>query len=819
MYNKLTLSLILIFFQLSAFSINPEPQIKEIQAIRVGSKPIIDGIIDEIYHSVPTKATDFTTFEPRPGLPSAYRTEVSVVYDDRAIYIAAKLYDDNPDKIIKDLSPRDRTTNTDFFGVTFDPFKTGLTGYTFIVTAAGVQVDAKTIGDEDDSSWNDVWKSAVKFDEDGYVIEMEIPYSALRFPTGNANDWNIQFTRSVRSSREKSFWNPVNPEIDGFLTQMGKLNDIENLETPLRLSVTPYVGLQLNSFPKNTGGIDLSPKINGGLDLKYGINEAFTLDMVLVPDFSQVRSDVQVLNLSAFEIQFDENRPFFTEGLELFSTANIFYTRRIGGQAFRRNEIRQKSDFQEFTSLPNNNLINATKVSGRTNGNVGVGFFNAIEAPTYAEYLTLSGETKRDLANPLTNYNVTVVEKALKNNSKFSLINTNVFRLGTSYDANVSGIEWNLRNNQQKYDLKGKYVLSQKYLKDETNLGYVLSVNTGKIQGAWTYRAGVYIESANYDINDLGFLRSGNEMNYNFRLNYNKYKPKNEKLASYRVSNNLTISSLYKPNVFTTLYTAHSIFVKLKTFTAFGFDLETTPLGFKDYFDPRTIDFSKFLYSDEAAEFSGFLSTDYRRPVALDLRFSLLKFNTTGRQSSSIRVAPRFRLNDKIFIVPSSKYDYSNRNIGYVFYSDIVGLNPTEDILIGTRNISTITNAVSAQYNITNVMSLNLELDHYFSTVKYQDFGVLNYEGRINKIAYTGIDDQGIAIHDRNFNFFTMNLVYTWRFAPGSDLILSFKSNVQQFTELASYFENVGQLSTFYETSTINLKALYFLDINRFRKI
>ena len=794
---------------------NPnEPRILE--AKRISERPVIDGKIDPVFKNTQFKATDFTTLDPVPGLPSSYRTEVSIVYDDQAVFIAAKLYDDDPENIIKDLSPRDRFSNTDYFGITFDPYKTGLTGYTFEVSAAGVQRDAKTFGDDNDSSWNDVWQSEVSIDEDGWSVEMAIPYSALRFPTGQINDWNINIIRSVRSTRETSYWNPINPAVDGFLTQMGTLKDIKNIDAPLRLSLTPYVGIQ-GSVSPSADGLKPNSRFNGGLDLKYGINDAFTLDMILIPDFSQVRSDVQVLNLSPFEIQFDENRPFFTEGLELFQTADVVYTRRIGGSnGFLRSKIANQDDFSEFTKLPGNNLVNATKLSGRSNSNTGLGFFNAVEVPTYAEYIDINGETQRAIVNPFTNYNVVVAEQALKNNSRIGLINTNVLRIGESTDANVTALSWNLRNNKQSFDFIGSYGLSQRFSSDiPVDLGYKLNFDTGKISGAWTYRGGMSIESARYNPNDLGFLFSPNEQNFYASIRFTKFKPKHDKVANYNISNVISYESLYAPNKFVGIFTNHQYFIRLKSFNAFGAWLRTAPLGFKDYFEPRREDFSKFLLSEPSALIGGFVSSDYRKPIAIDIRTNLRKYTLAERYNFDISVAPRFRLSSRVFIVPRVAYQKAQVDRGYVFVPSLSNVSPTYDIVIGERNINTFNNSINGQFNINNKASLNLQVDHFFSSVKYSDFKLLQNNGKLTDSAYAGIDENGNPIHDTNFNFFTINTVFTWRFAPGSDLIISYKSDLSKVTEEARYLRNVRELGNFYERSGVNLKALYYLDINR----
>jgi hypothetical protein len=175
---------------------NNEP--KTLEAVRVEVKPVIDGEIDPVFLNSPFKANNFTCLNPTPGIPSDFKTEVYIVYDDQSIFIAAKLYDDNPLEMIKDLSPRDFLTNTDYFGVVLDPYRTGLSGFSFLVSAAGVQRDAKNTIEDEDSSWNEVWQSAVKIQDDGWSVEMAIPYSAIRFPIEEISNWNINFTRVVR---------------------------------------------------------------------------------------------------------------------------------------------------------------------------------------------------------------------------------------------------------------------------------------------------------------------------------------------------------------------------------------------------------------------------------------------------------------------------------------------------------------------------------------------------------------------------------------------------------------------------------------------
>ena len=176
------------------------------------------------------------------------------------------------------------------------------------------------------------------------------------------------------------------------------------------------------------------------MDIRYGINDAFTLDMTLIPDFGEAISDNQVLNLGPFEVRFDENRQFFKEGIELFNKGNLFYSRRIGGAPLNYSSLGDMiSEGDSILFNPSETqLINATKVSGRNTNGLGIGVFNAVSARSVAEVIGANDEIREVETNPLTNYNVLVLDQNLKNNSSVSFVNTNVLRFGSEYDANVS---------------------------------------------------------------------------------------------------------------------------------------------------------------------------------------------------------------------------------------------------------------------------------------------------------------------------------------------------------------------------------------------
>jgi len=210
----------------------------------------------------------------------------------------------------------------------------------------------------------------------------------------------------------------------------------------MRLQLSPYLstyqnhdGLVLPGTSKNT------TTVNGGMDIKYGLNQAFTLDMTLIPDFGQVQSDKITLNLTPFEQKFSENRAFFTEGTELFNKGGLFYSRRIGGEPIHRYDFNVNSNEKVNRNPSQSKLYNATKISGRTQNGLGIGMLNAVTRPQFAEIENLNNKEIRKVeTNPLTNYNVLVFDQTLKHNSSISFINTSTLRSGKDRDANVSAL-------------------------------------------------------------------------------------------------------------------------------------------------------------------------------------------------------------------------------------------------------------------------------------------------------------------------------------------------------------------------------------------
>src|SRR5690606_31689609 len=321
------LSLFLIVFILFSSSFFAQDK-KSIHIKRADIAPKIDGILDDLIWENAELAEDFIQFRPDVGVQEKpyQKTQVRVTYDDDAIYFGAYLYD-NPEEITKQFQSRDNFGLNDFFAIVLNPNNDSQNDTEFFVFPTGNQADAissPNIGE--DCGWNAVWESAVIIVDDGWIVEMKIPYSALRFSNKKEHIWGLQFHRQFRSDKSQYTWNPINPEVGSISLYHGQVLGIKDIQPPTRLMLYPYASTVISK----EGDGNITDEYHVGMDLKYGITENFTLDATLIPDFSQVGFDDVQLNLTPFEQQFSEQRQFFTEGVDLFTKGDLFYSRRVG---------------------------------------------------------------------------------------------------------------------------------------------------------------------------------------------------------------------------------------------------------------------------------------------------------------------------------------------------------------------------------------------------------------------------------------------------------------------------------------------------------
>ena len=793
---------------------------KTIDATRISVEPKIDGKFDEGFWSTLPIARDFTQIEPDAGEPSSDSTVVRIAYDNDAIYIGAICYTDSHE-VSRVLSQRDSyNSNTDYFSILFDTYDDDLNGFVFSVSTEGVQYDAKIYSNQYNSRLNMIWYSRVQHFENGFQVEIKIPYGALRFSAEEIQDWGINFTRYISENREEASWNTIKPDLDNIVTQAGTIKGLRNLEPPLRLFLSPYISAYAEHFPiTDNFQRDLSYNLNGGLDVKYGINEAFTLDMTLIPDFGQVVTDNVVLNLSPFEVFFAENRPFFNEGTELFEKSGHFYSRRVGGVPVNLSNIQQEITDQEIvisrpTTTP---LINASKLSGRTKGGLGIGVFNGITGPQVAILEDTLTRSRRNVnVAPLSNYNVLVLDQNLQNNSSFTVTNTNVWRSGSTYEANVTALNTQLNTKDNKYFINADASLSQKYDPLNNEFGHNYGFNLGKQTGKFIYNASYREQSDTYDPNDLGFLLNNNKRNISTGIAYRIFKPF-WKLNRLWSNFNNTYSRLFQPDEFVGHSYNGQLGVTSKKFHSYFLNFSGTYTAERDFFEPRTEGYFFEIPVNFGGSFT--LSSNYQKKFALDASINAREYAQSNWSDVSFNISPRFRIGNHIFLVYGFNQVFNFNQRGYAI--PFIGSQPESDgPIFGQRDVQTTTNTLDFRYTIDNRTGITMRLRHYWSTVNYDRFYELNQDGTLSQRTINETTNDGQHKYNNSFNAFSIDMVYRWIFLPASELNIVWKNNI--FTEdsdsTIDFMNNLNRTLRADQLNSISLRVVYFLDYQQIKK-
>lgn len=796
---------VLLFVTLLFTTGNILAQGKQIIPKKISTTISIDGQLSEKGWQNANVGTNFIQTSPNAGSPSSQKTEVQILYDNEAVYVGAMLFDPNPDSILTELSSRDNfNVNADSFGVIFDTFNDNQNGFGFIITAGGVQADLKYSNrDNEDKNYNSVWKSKINIVENGWVVEMKIPYSSLRFPNKEIQTWGVNFYRNIRRIREESFWQFMDPQINGFVNKIGEAASFKNIEPPLRLSFTPFIS---SNFTTSTGE-KITTQPNAGLDVKYGINESFTLDMTLIPDFGGVKSDEQILNLGPFEQEFEENRAFFNEGIELFTNGNLFYSRRIG-QINTHYGMSGLQENETLTGIPQRaKLLNATKISGRTKGNLGIGVFNAItEEVTATAYNPTTQSEREVVVQPFTNYSIIALEQALKNSSSVYLTNTTTIRAKNGQDANVTGLGIQLLNKSNTLSLDVDGAISQSFENNETKIGSYAEIEAAETEGRLNYGFVLGYEDEKFDKNDLGLLFTNNSAVQALFGSYEINTP-TEWYNSFSIYGNIIREQLFSPGT-EIGYSANAEAVLIdKGFNAYIFSMFSSPFGSKDFYEPRTLDFQTFFLRPQRTFTEFLISTDYRKQFAIDASIE----RGFGNDYYDIdvwnyRIEPRFRVNDHLLLIASYRNNHQETDVGYAG-------KVNNNIILGLRERNTQTSSLIVDYKFNAKINLLMENRYVWDRVNYQNFYFLNKQTGEFAGEYSGND---INKDNVNFSGFNTDAIFRWRFAPGSDLNIVYKKQLTKRSDQLNnnYFTDIEHLfeSTHYDG--LNVKLVYFIDYN-----
>ncbi len=531
---------------------------------------VVDGVLDDAEWANGKVFTGFTQAQPVEGAPVEHDTEVRFIIGDEAIWIAARMYDPEPESIVRRLTRRDSHGAFDNFVIQLDPNLDGLTGYVFGVSASNVQSDMYLYNDDKlDGAWDAVWSSAVQVDAEGWTAEVRIPLSQIRYEASDEEQtWGINFYRSRVSSNEQSYYSLVSRLKKGRVSQMGRVDGVRVTRPSRRLEVLPYVVSNLHNGPSAAGDPFFDGSAAGGrfgMDLSYGLGSAFTLDATINPDFGQVEADPAVINLSAFETFFDERRPFFVEDARVFDfnlsggKNQLFYSRRVG-----RSPHGYGPSDAEFKDIPSNStILGAAKLSGRTASGLSIGALAAVTGNEYGQGLFEGGIQDDFLVEPRSQFGVlslaqdlndgattfaaiaTGMRRELPADASFDWLPSSAFSGGARFEhqwadrswgvfgvlgvSHVSGAESAITRIQTASNHYFQRPDATRFQVDQTATsiaGVNWRVQLDKRDGEhWTGGIWAAEVTNGFEINDLGFSTTAERLDGGVRISYRDIQP------------------------------------------------------------------------------------------------------------------------------------------------------------------------------------------------------------------------------------------------------------------------------------------------------
>lgn len=540
------------------------------------SPPHIDGLINEQVWDAVEWTGDFIQVEPYENRPPSQQTKFKILYDDNYLYIAIKALDSAPDSIVRRMSRRDGFEG-DWLEVNIDSYHDKLTGFSFNITAAGVKGDEAISNDGNnwDANWDPIWFVETSIDSEGWVAEMQIPFSQIRFSKKDEYIWGLQISRRIFRHSERSCWQFISPTAAGWVHNFGELQGISKIEPKKQAEITPYVVGKVESFQKQGNNPFADGRnMNGsfGVDGKLGITNNLTLDYTINPDFGQVEADPSEVNLTTFETYFPEKRTFFIEGKNILShqvlgggsplsSDNLFYSRRIGRHPGYDLEV--DGDNGEYAKIPENTtILGAFKLTGKTPKGYSIG---VLESFTQKEIALIErADTSREaVVEPFTNYFAARVEKDF-NNSNTRLggmitstnrdLNTPELMSSMHKSAYTGGINFTHNWKDKTYYITMNAVFSQvngskeviqktqtssphyfqrpdaDYLKVDSNRtsleGFGGTVQAGKAGNSkLMYMAWLTWRSPGLNLNDLGYMYRNDEIMEVFWVGYYQNEP------------------------------------------------------------------------------------------------------------------------------------------------------------------------------------------------------------------------------------------------------------------------------------------------------
>lgn len=782
----------------------------EVRAVRALGEVRIDGRLDEPAWEEAASVTGFTQMDPFEGQPVSQPTEARILFDDEALYVGLRLHDSG--RVTTRLGRRDmELLDADWVGVVIDSYHDHRTAFSFDVNPGGVQRDAvKSMrgGEEefDDLSWDAVWDVATTIDQEGWTAEYRIPFSQLRFGDADEHVWGIQLERVIGRNREYAVLAFTPKSERGGIARYGHLRGLGAVEPGKRLELLPYavvrgeyVDQELNPYRS-----DAEQTGTAGLDVRYRLTSDLTLNASLNPDFGQVEVDPAVINLGVYETFFQEKRPFFVEGSEIFN----FDEGNAGGQLFYSRRIGRPPQISTPTSLADvpdvTTILGATKISGKTESGWSVGILEAVTPEESARYRTPEGVDQRSVVEPWSNYFVGRVRRDMRAGASSAGVmvtavhrdlSSELARAWLRSSAYAAGLDFHHEWANRAWAVRGSFVgsriagdaealgsvqrQSNHYFQrpDADHLGvdptatslsgYSTSLSLAKQAGEhWRGEVGVALTSPGYEVNDLGFAYRTDRRDAQAEIRYVENTP-GTFLRRWSASVRTRYESNYDGQHIANWTFAHASFTHLSYWSGF-----ISVRHSFDALDDRLTRGGPLALRPGGSAVGVNVASDGRKPVTVHLGAQLEEDNAGGWARSvdldlGIKSSSRWNLT----LGP----EISRARVAAQYITGVP--DPAATATFGNRylfaELDQTTVAMETRLNVTFTPRLSLELyaQPFLSSGDYGRPVELLAPRTFDFEPYGG-DTPNL---DFNYRSLRGNAVLRWEWKPGSTLYLAWQ--------------------------------------------
>lgn len=841
--NKVGLLVIILHFLSFSARSNPGDSTivrKQYFTKHLSSPVTLDGIpSEEAWNSVEW-GDDFIQWQPNEGKPPGQQTNFKIIYDEKFLYIAYRCFDDAPDSIIKRMGRRDEFPG-DWVEINIDSYHDKRTAFSFTLSVSGVRNDefVSSDGNNWDANWNPIWFAKTHIDDKGWTGEVKIPFSQLRYGNEPEKIWGFQVTRRLFRKEERSTWQYIPQNSGVWVSRFGELHGLNNIPMHRQVEIAPYITTQADTYKKeahNPFAKGFDKKLTAGVDGKLAVTNDLILDFTINPDFGQVEADPSQVRIDGFQNFFEERRPFFIESRNIFdyqltgSEAGgdydsdlLFYSRRIGSSPHGSPALNSG----EFIKYPQNtSILGAAKFSGKTKKGWSIGI---LESVTQQEMATIdnSGERRKELVEPLTNFFVGRLQKDIKSgNTIIGGIITGVNRdKGLSEilhrSAYSGGLDFLHYWKSRTWYIRGNIVFShvqgtkQAILNTQTSFEHLfqrtganeLSVDSnraslsgmggtvrfGKIGGksgkhgeVFKFETGLTVRSPGLELNDIGFMLTSNEINHFTWAGFHYQK-------SFSIFRNARLNYNHWSR-----WDYGGQFL----YQAFNFNSHAT---FKNNWQSGTgLTWNPYEVSNNALRggpsirrpaglgHNFYVTSDYRKKVYANLSvYNAWGFDHTMK-TNDLSLLISFQPLNALRVSVSADYIYYSR-LQDQFISGATYNNLSRTI-VGEVKQKTLRFTGRLIYNLTPELTIQYYGQPFITRPLYDNFAYVSsplarkYNDRFhlfksNQISYNngeylvdenadGIPEYRFSKPDFNFVQFRSNLVVRWEYKPGSEIYL-----------------------------------------------